>query len=253
MNEVLRKLKCEFDVIKEKGYVRGIYNSSSAIGRTFEKELGLLMNKNSIPDYNGVEIKTRRTYSKSMITLFSAVSNGEEHLEIKRLKDTYGYPYYRDRKYKCLYVEIYANKLTFGGRYYQYKLDVDKVNKRLYLCVYNVYGDLIERKVYWSFDYLRQKLEAKLNYLALVHAWPKSIDNWNYFKYYKIDFYKLKDFNCFLFLLENDKIKLSLKIDIYLDSANYGKMYDHGCSFSISEDDLNKLFYKYIIDVDKHI
>lgn len=253
MHNAFVKLNKEFERIKQKGYIKGIYNSPSSIGRTFENELGLSMNKESVPDYDGIEIKTRRTYSKSLITLLNVVPNGEKPLEISRLKDTYGYPYYKDRNYKCLYAEVYANKLNFSGRYYQYKIDVDRIDKKIYLCIHNINGKLVERKVYWSFDYLQKKLENKITYLALIHAWPKNIDNWNYFKYYKMDFYKLKSFNKFIDLLDKGKIKLSLKIDIYLDKANYGKMYDHGCSFSIAEEDISKLFYKYIFNVDKHI
>ena len=252
MNEKFNKLNQEFEKICCKGYIRGIYNSSSSIGRTFEHELGLEMNKECVPDYEGIEIKTRRTYSKSMITLFNAVPDGEEALEITRLKNTYGYPYYRDRNYKCLYVEVFANKLNFGGRYYKYKIEIDRKNERIFLCIYDINNKQIERKVYWSFNYLKQKLETKLTYLALIHAWPKKIDNWNYFKYYKIDFYKLKDFMNFLKLIEDGKIKLELRVDIYLDKNNYGKTYDHGCGFSIAEEDIGKLFYKYIINVDKH-
>ena len=37
--------------------------------------------------------------------------------------------------------------------------------------------------------------------LAIINAWKKEIDGWNYFKYYKIDFYKLKKYK------ENDKCK----------------------------------------------
>ena len=252
MNEKFIKLQKEFERIKGKGYIKGIYNSSSSIGRTFEHELGLSMNKESVPDYEGIEIKTRRTYTKSLITLFTTVPDGEEPLEIARLKDTYGYPYYRDRNYKCLYVEVYSNKLSFSGRYYQYKMNVDRVHEKVYLCVYNMNGRLLERNVYWSFEYLKEKLENKLSYLALVHVWPKTIDNWNYFNYYKIDFYKLREFGKFIELIERGKVRLALKIDIYLDENNYGKMYDHGCAFSISEKNIEELFYKYLIDVDKH-
>ena len=48
-------------------------------------------------------------------------------------------------------------------------------------------------------------------------------------------------------LLENGTIKFVIKIGIYLDEKKYGKMYDHGCGFSISDNDVCKLFYK--IDV----
>lgn len=41
----------------------------------------------------------------------------------------------------------------------------------------------------------------KLQILAIVNAWPKNIDGWNYFKYYKIDFYIIKNFDKFLKLL----------------------------------------------------
>ena len=85
----------------------------------------------------------------------------------------------------------------------------------------------------------------KLQNLAIVNTWTKNVDGWNYFKYYKIDFYKLKDFETFLKLLEEGIIRINLKVDIYLDEKNYGKTYDHGCGFSISEKDIMKLFYKY--------
>ena len=100
MKEKFIELEKQFNIIKEKGYIKGIYNSSSSIGRTFEQALGLGMNKESIPDYNGIEIKTKRTYTKNFITLFTAVPNGDKPLEIARLKDTYGYPYYKDKNYK---------------------------------------------------------------------------------------------------------------------------------------------------------
>ena len=106
MNETIEKtmqeLQEKFNEISKKGYIKGTYNSLSSIGRTFENELNLPMNKECVPDYYGIEIKTRRTYSKSAITLFTAVPDGEEHKEIERLKNTYGYPYKRDKNYKAL-------------------------------------------------------------------------------------------------------------------------------------------------------
>ena len=245
MNEKIQQLKTEFERISKKGYIKGIYNSSSSIGRTFENELNLQMNKLGIPDYHGIEIKTRRTYSKSAITLFTAVPDGENPLEVERLKNTYGYPYKKDRRYRVLYFDAYGNKLTFGGIKYQYKIDVDRKEKRVYLCIYNRYNELIERKVYWSFKYLKEKVLTKLNFLAIVNAWPKQIDNWNYFKYYKIEFYMLKKIEKFLELLENGTIKIIFKVGIYLDENNYGKTYDHGCGFALNEKDITKLYYKY--------
>ena len=253
MNEKFKKLEREFKRIREKGYIKGIYNSYSAIGRTFENELGLEMNKECVPDYDCIEIKTRRTYSKSLISLFTAVPDGEKPLELTRIKDRYGYPCKKDRNYKVLYVEAFANKHNFGGIKYQYKLDVDEISRKVYLCIYNKYGNLLEKEVYWSFNYLKERLISKLKLLAIIDAWTTQVDGWNYFKYYKIRFYKLKSFNNFIKLLKEGKIVLRIKIDIYFDKDNYGKMYDHGCSFSIAENEINSLFNRYCIGFDKHI
>lgn len=57
MDKEFIKLNKEFIKIRDKGYIKGIYNSTSAIGRTFENELGLEMNKECVPDHNGIEIK----------------------------------------------------------------------------------------------------------------------------------------------------------------------------------------------------
>lgn len=247
MRESILKLQKEFERVREKGYIKGIYNSLSSIGRTFEEELGLSLNKACIPDYDGIEIKTRRAYSKSYITLFNAVPDGTNSGEIERLKNTYGYPCKKDKNYKVLYAEVYGNKMVYAGVKYQYKLEVSKNDKRIYLCVYNRNGKLIDKNTFWSFDYLKNKITTKLNVMAVINAWPKEIDHWNYFKYYKIKFYIFKSFNKFLSLIENGKIKLTLKIGIYLSGDRYGETYDHGCGFCLSESDLPQLFYEYNI------
>lgn len=242
MKKNIEKLQKEFQKIKQKGYIKGITNDYSSIGRTFEHELNLPENTFSIPDYYGIEIKTRRAYSKSYITLFSAVPDGTDLFEVERLKDTYGYPYKKDRNYKALYVEAYGNKLNFGGIKYQYKLDVSRSEKKVYLTVYNRYNTLLERKVYWTFDYLKERITNKLEYLAIVNAWPNEINGWNYFKYYKLDVYRLKNFDNFIDLIEDGTIKLIIKVDIYTSEKYYGKTYNHGCSFTIEEQSLPNLY-----------
>lgn len=177
--------------------------------------------------------------------MFNAVPDGDDLFEVERIKDTYGYPYKKDRRYKVIYFEAYGNKLSFGGVKFQYKLDVDRVSKKVFLCICDRYGYLIERNVYWSFDYLENKIITKLQVLAIVNAWPKNVDGWNYFKYYKIDIYTYKNFDAFLKLLENGIIRLVFKVGIHLDEKRYGKSYNHGCGFTIQEKDIIKLYNTY--------
>ena len=82
----------------------------------------------------------------------------------------------------------------------------------------------------------------KLEYLAIVNAWPNQIDGWNYFKYYKMDIYKLNNFDKFIDLIENGTIKMTIKVDIYISEKYYGKTYNHGCGFCIEEKNLCELF-----------
>lgn len=247
MNETIKELKQKFEIISRKGYIKGIYNNSSSIGRTFENELNLPKNTMEIPDYNGIEIKTRRTNSKSYITLFTAVPDGENSQEVERIKNTYGYPYKKDKRYKALYANVYGNVKNYGGVKYQYKLDVDRKKQKIFLCIYDRTDNLIERKIYWSFIYLESKISLKLTTLAIVNAWTNQIQGWNYFKYYKIDFYIFKNFETFLKLIESGIIRITLKIDIHKGEKNYGKTYDHGCGFDIQESDITKLYNKYYV------
>lgn len=170
MQKSIIRLQKEFQRIRAKGYIRGICNNFSAIGRTFENELGLPENGFSVPDYYGIEIKTRRAYSKSYITLFNATPDGKNLFEIERLKDMYGYPSKKDRNYKVLYIDALATKLIYAGIKYQYKIEVDRLEKKVYLAIFNRYNELIERNVYWSFDYLEERLVNKVRFLAIVNA-----------------------------------------------------------------------------------
>lgn len=244
MDKCMLELKEKFEFIRKKGYIKGIYNNLSSIGRTFERELNLPENEFCVPDYYGIEIKTRRAYSKSAITLFNVVPDSEDLFEVERLKETYGYPYKKDKRYKVLYIEAFGDRLNYAGVKFQYKIDVDKQEEKVYLCVYNRYDELLERKVYWSFDYLESKIILKLKYLSIVNAWTNTIENWNYFKYYKINFFKLRNFEKFVELLEKGYIKLVFKVGIYTSEKYYGNTYDHGCGFTIKDEDVCKLFYK---------
>ena len=244
IKESIISLRNNFTKISKKGYIKGICKGYSSIGRTFEDQLGLNENEFEIPDYNGIEIKTRKTYSKSAITLFNATPDGDELFEIERLKNSFGYPCKKDRKYKVLYIEAYGNKLNFAGIKHQYRIEVDREREKICLCVYNRSGELIEKRVSWSFGYLQERLLLKLNYLAVVNAWNKRNDNLEYFHYYKLSFYKFSRFEKFINLIETGIIKITVKVDIHTGKNNYGKTYDYGCGFSINEENLTKLFKK---------
>ena len=69
IDENIRKLQKEFKKIKGMEYIKTVRNGPTGVGATFEKLIGKEEESFEIPDYYGIEIKTRRAYSKAyMVT-----------------------------------------------------------------------------------------------------------------------------------------------------------------------------------------
>lgn len=241
----IKKLQRRFREIRKLEYVKSVRKGNTGIGATFEVLIGKEADSLEIPDFEGIEIKTRRGYSKALISLFAAVPTGSTFYEVKRLRDTYGYPDVYDRNLKRLNVTIDAKEFARVGIYYYFRLKVDRALQRLVLCVYDVHEILIDDSTYWDFDILEEKLLRKLGVLAVVKAWPNRIGGVEYFKYYKMTIYLLKGFDSFLKALEEGVVKVKFTIGNYYDEKRYGMVHSHGVGFSIAEEELDKLFDYY--------
>ena len=245
IEENIIRLKQKFNEIKKLGYVKTVRNGSTGVGATFESLLGKEEESFEIPDYYGIEIKTKRAYSKSYISLFNAVPTGSSFHETKRLRDNYGYPSKRDKKLKALYAEIFCNRATKVGLWYYFELKIDKIKERLVLVVYDYKKEIVDESTYWELDILKEKLERKLQVLALIKAWTNHINGIEYFKYYKMNYYILKDYNSFVHALDEGKIRIVFKIDSHIEDSKYGMTDEHGVGFTIREEDLLYIFDLY--------
>lgn len=245
MDENIRLLERKFLEIKKRGYVKSVRKGPTGVGATFES----LLNKNEesfeIPDFYDIEIKTKRSYSKSYITLFNAVPTGSSYYEVKRLRDNYGYPDPKYKTLKQLNTEVSSNNLTKVGLWYYFQIKVNREDEKIILLIYNWNKELIDSNTYWDFDILKEKLERKLQVLALVKAWPNNIGDSEYFKYYKMSIYILKSFDQFIEAIENGKINIKFKIGSYHDEKRYGQVSAHGVGFAIKEEDLSNIFELY--------
>lgn len=239
------KLNNEFKRIKQLGWIETERKGFTGIGKTLESMLGKSEDRAALPDYEGIEIKTRQYGSNYTTTLFSITpkSKKSEH-EIKRLVNKYGYPDKVLRKYNVLNTEVSANEKTLVANRYFFKLEVNRNEKRVYLKVLNWNNTLNEQESYWEFDDLEKKLTTKVHHLAIIHALKNYRRGTAYYKYYRIDFYILKNFEIFIDLLEKGIIHIKFKIGVVRTGANIGKIHDHGTGIEISELDIEKLFYK---------
>ena len=73
MEENIRLLRQKFIEIKKLGLIKSLRKGSTGLGFTFESLIGKAEDSRPLPDFNGIEIKTKLGYTKAPITLFTLV------------------------------------------------------------------------------------------------------------------------------------------------------------------------------------
>lgn len=238
------KLIYKLEKIKKKGWIQSINNYSSGIGKTLEKELEINSGEFEIPDFEEIEIKTKKIDSVHDITLFSTTPDSYLY-EIKRIHQKYGYPHSKYPKFKVFNITVCSNKFTPMSNKYNFIIYVDWKNEKVVLNVHDKYsGALIDDYSSWSFEMLKEKLYRKLKYLCLVKAKRKYEFPNVYYKYIDYNFYILKDFDSFIKAIDKGIIKITFKINVLKKGPKKGQIKDHGTSFDIHENDLSAIYYK---------
>ncbi len=223
MKSEIIDLKNKFLLIKNSGWIKSIRSDWGGIGLTFEALLGINKNDLEIPDYNGIELKAKRAYSNTNITLFNYAPEGPHYHEVERIKNLYGYPDSVLKHYNVLNTSVSSNVQSKVGLNYYFKLRVDRNKEKIFLLVYDLNKNLIEDSVYWDFDTLREKVYRKLKYLAIAKALVKSEYSKEYFKFCRLTIYKLKGFDDFINALSNGVIQISFKIGVFRDEKTREK------------------------------
>ena len=221
MDNEFIKLKKEFEKIKEKGWIKSIRKGPTGIGKTFETLIGKEEESFSIPDYYGIEIKTRRNSTSEPVSLFCVEPDGEGMFESERIRLKYGYSSKKYPQFTVFNASIKSNAYTQIGNN-KFILQINHSTKTLYLTSFNSSGKMIDKSTSWSFKLLQECLERKLNYLAIIRAYNKHVDGEEYFKYTKMTTYKNVIFENFIHLLEKGKIIVNFKIGVFTGSYRFG-------------------------------
>ncbi len=253
MEESYNNLIQNFKKISKLRWVKGINNFTNSAGLTFEA----LLNKNAdsmfFPDYQGIEIKCTQRYSRYPITLFSKAFDGPSLYQMNEILNKYGKNdvIYKDKK--ILNSTLSCNKKVLINKKYYFKLNIDKNEQKLYLEVYDILDNLIEKEAFISFETLRTHLTLKLSNLALVFSSKKMIDEIPHFRYYKIIIYKLISFEKFIELLKNDIIIIDIVGRVSRSGNEVGRQRNKNLVFKIGKENISKLFktikiYDYDLD-----
>jgi len=150
-------------------------------GNTFEYHLGVVENNLTNPDFAGFEIKTKKTFTHSAISLFTKKPSSKEYGD-NYMREQFGIPDKRYSKIKCFRTSIYANRYSEVYGKYKIKLGVNRKQRKLYFEVYDLNEKLIDNNVFWTFDSI-QKGSKKLNNLIIINANKKKIDGKDHFNY----------------------------------------------------------------------
>lgn len=237
---IIEKLKLELYKIQCKNWVASVGTGNSASGKTLEHLLGKEEDRDVLPDYIGIELKTRNKYSNYPLNLFSCALDNKP-LEMQRLLKIGGYPDKNNPQYKVFQIKVDALSDKKVGKYL-YKLHVNYDKEIVELLIKQRLTGSIYTKMSWSFRELKSRLEHKMKYLAIVSNLKERVNGKEYFKYYDAHFYKLRGFDKFLKLMESGSITVSFKLTYYHSVERFGEYLDKGTGFEIAFSDIPFLF-----------
>lgn len=242
MDKNILMLYKEFLNIKNMGWIKSKRKGSTGIGYTFEQLLNKPEENFPIPDYNNIEIKTGRKYTGRDIHLFCANPDGDTLFPNDRILHYLGYPDKDIANAKIFNMNFDAKNYRKIGIFKVGRIFVNRKEHKVDFIAKKINGNFFKIDTSWSFDMLEHRLNLKLKYMARIIADVKKIDNIEYFKYDKIIFYKLKNFETFISLIEKGYININFNIGVYKSGLKIGKIHDRGVNFSIKEKDINLLF-----------
>ncbi|OYR42900.1 hypothetical protein DJ75_12395 [Halorubrum sp. Eb13] len=206
--------------VKRLGYVETHRAGNTGIGKTLEDLLGIEENNIPGPDAAGVELKSTRSHSNNLNTLFTKEPpRGQRRLWNQDLVRKLGYEDGKGRQ---------ALKVTVRP---------DMPNNRGFFLTYDHSSVAVSHEDYgvvatYPLDFLQETFEAKMPELVMVIADTKEVDEREHFWYneaYHLDGFDGDDF---LQLMRDGVITLDLRMHI----KESGNIRNRGTAWRIMEE-----------------
>ena len=217
--------------IKEMGFVQTKRVHDTGIGYTLEHLLGIKENNIQMPDVGELELKAKRIGSESMLTIAtkSPLPKGVNRV----LYNEYKYLDI-DGDY-CLHSTVYSSRDNQQG--FRIVFDKDKL----------VLKNNKDIKVYWPLTIFDDILKAKSDKIILVFATTKGRQKSNKEQFHFTEAYLLSTLNIdkFKSAIEDDKLKIDIRIGTYKSGPREGRYHDHGTGFRIHKSNFLHLYDKF--------
>ncbi|MHB1663917.1 MAG: MvaI/BcnI family restriction endonuclease [bacterium] len=231
MPTTLEELKEKLTKIKAAGFIKTHRKNDTGIGKTLEDLLGIKENNLQTPDVGDIELKAKRIDSASMLTIATKSPNPRGINKVLFLE--YKYP---DKEgYMNLHSTVY------GSRENPQSFKVIFEDEKLIL------KNKLNIDAYWSISIFNDVLKAKSDQILLVFAESRGEKKSVNEEFHYIEAYLLSSLNMdkFKSAIENDKLKIDIRIGVYRSGKKKGQYHDHGTAFRINKRDFLELFNKF--------
>ena len=222
----------EYKIITGMGWIKTHRSGSTGIGKTIEDLLGIQENNLGEPDFGDYELKSSRTSSNSMLTIFTKSPQPAKSNTYLRLKYGYTSINYNNIE-KVLHSTLCASRFTTITNT-EFSLRINCSIDRI-----SIESNLGIEPIFWEREALRATFNKKYkNKFIHVRANSRGTgidEEFQYLEAYEVSGF---DYDSFVKLLEDGKIYIDLRIGQYPN----GKTHDHGTAFRIREQDQYLLF-----------
>ncbi len=227
LSELTTKLK----EIKSKGFIKTHKAHDTGIGKTLEDLLGIPENNLQVPDVGEIELKSKRIGSDSMLTIAtkSPVPRGVNKVLFEK------------NKYLDIHGEYNLHSTMYGSRTNNQGLRIKFTDDKLIL------ENNHKIEACWPVSIFNDILKTKSDKILLVFAETrgekKSVnEEFHYTEAFLLSGLNIKKFKK---AIEEDKLKIDIRIGVYRSGKNKGKYHDHGTGFRISKRDFLHIFDEY--------
>lgn len=229
-NEIADELLSLLRDIANRGFVPGLLQADTSIGRTLETLLGIEINSSRKPDYKGIELKSFRDSRTNRKTLFAQVPDwsASKFKSSAEILNNFGYDRGDNFKLYCTVSAITRNSQGL-------KLNMQSDIRYLFE---NSDKATIGDFVAWSTETLHKRLLEKHNETFWIAADTQIIDNVEYFQFKKVEHTKKPIVSQFDILVEQGIITL----DHLIKRNSAGRVVEKGPLFKIKPNALNLLF-----------
>lgn len=224
LDQLIKKLS----EIKSEGFIKTHRAHDTGIGKTLEDLIGIQENNLRLPDVGEIELKSKRINSQSMLTIATKAPQprGINRILFERYK-------YKDIEgCYCLHSTVYGSRYNPQGFRIVFRNDKLELQNR----------ENIE--AYWPITIFEDVLKSKSDKIVLVFAETEGEKGREDEKFHFIEAHLLSNLNINKFknAIEEDKLKIDIRIGFFKSGKREGKYHDHGTGFRINKRDILYLY-----------